>query len=299
MKKIFLIATCVLGFATIAAAQNNAYQSVVGVMTDAAGNSSFISPTTAIAVDITIEKEQNIVGPYARYAQKYLDTRGSLIEKTTYHIVDAQVALTKECHTLYCGGIEADKTTIASHNGSETEFAKILPSRLQNTTQSLDAAAMEAAQAIFDIRKARMDLITGEAGENVFGGGLKDALEALDKQEEALMELFFGKNIVSTHTKRFYIAIDANNKEYPLARFSKNTGLQDIDANAGDVIILSITPSGEIKTEGVTPADPKAKEVMQIRCADLSNCSVKLDEEVLASKRLPIFEFGKTITIAK
>ena len=64
MKKVFFIAALILGFATTTIAQNNAYQSVVGVVTDASGATSFISPTTAIVVDVTIQKEQTIVGPY-------------------------------------------------------------------------------------------------------------------------------------------------------------------------------------------------------------------------------------------
>ena len=62
-----------------------------------------------------------------------------------------------------------------------------------DTTRSYkerEDAAQQAAQMIFSIRKHRMELITGEAGENVFGGGLKDALDALDEKEQELLELF-------------------------------------------------------------------------------------------------------------
>lgn len=299
MKKVFFIAALILGFATTTIAQNNAYQSVVGVVTDASGATSFISPTTAIVVDVTIQKEQTIVGPYARYAQKYLDTRGSLVEKTSYTLLEANLALTSAEDMLYNITSEAASEEVYSHNGSTTEFAKILPDRTSSAVQSLSASAMEAAQAIFDIRKHRMELITGEAGENVFGAGLKDALAALDKQEQALLELFFGKTIVSTYTKRFYIAVDAEHKTYTLARFSKSSGLQEASANAGDAITLNITPSGKVMTQGITPADAKAKSVMQIRCADLSDCAVKLGDEVINNRTLPVFEFGKTTTIVK
>ncbi len=299
MKKVSFIAALILVFATTAMAQNNAYQSVVGLVTDASGSTSFVSPTTTIAIDITIQKEQTIVGPYARYAQKYLDTRGSLVEKSTYFILDADLSLATAEDMLYNPTPEPASEQILSHNGSTTEFAKILPDRTSNAVQSLDASAMDAAQQIFDIRKYRMELITGQAGENVFGAGLADALKALDEQEQALLELFFGKNIVSTHTERFYIAVDAEQKSYTLARFSKNTGLQEASANAGEVITLNIAPSGRVMTQGITPADAKAKSVMQIRCADLSECDVKFGDEVINNRTLPVFEFGKTITIAK
>ena len=245
MKKLITIATLVLGFTFSAMAQNNAYQSTLGFTTDASGAKSYISPSTIISVDVTIEKEDNI-------------------------------------QTL-------------SHNGSATEFAKILPDRLTNSALSLDDAALEAAQAIFDIRKHRIELITGEAGENVFGGGLKDALDALDKQENALLELFFGKNIITTTTERFYILVNADTKDYTIANFSKSAGL----GQNGEAITLHITPSGKSRTVAYTEADPKAKALLPVRVADLSKCEVKIDGNVFPTKlsTLPIFEFGHTIYV--
>jgi hypothetical protein len=38
--------------------------------------------------------------------------------------------------------------------------------------QTTEEQAAATAEMIFSLRKHRLDLITGEAGENVFGGGL-------------------------------------------------------------------------------------------------------------------------------
>ena len=296
MKKLITIATCVLGFTLSAMAQNNAYQSTFGLTVDASGAKVYVAPSTIITVDVTIEKEQNIVGPYARYAQKYLNVRGSLVEKTAYRVTNVELGLADSNQVYSAGNTPQNSVQTLSHNGNTTEFAKILPDRLTNSTLSLDDAAMEAAQAIFDIRKHRMELITGEAGENVFGGGLKDALDALDKQENALLELFFGKNVVTTTTERFYVVVDAATKDYTIANFSKSAGFSP----AGDAITLHITPSGKFKTTVAAEADPKAKSVMPIRVADLSVCEVKVGDNVFPTKHsiLPVFEFGRTIYVA-
>lgn len=296
MKKVSFIVLLLIGFVATATAQNNMYQSVIGVVNNASGGVEFINPTSCIAIDITVQKEQNIVGPYARYAQKYLDTRASLVEKTSYEVSKVSLSLVCDAQMFSSPAIAPQSVEVLSHNGSTTEFAKILPDRMSNTTQSLDASAMEAAQAIFDIRKHRMELITGEAGENVFGAGLKDALEALDKQENALLELFFGKNIITTSTERFYIAVEPDAKEYVVTHFSKAAGLND----NGDAVMLKITPSGKSRVTNITEADAKAKSFVEVTLADLANCEVTISDgkSPLCVKVLPIYEFGRTIRVA-
>lgn len=297
MKKVILLTALALGAMLSATAQNSLYQSTFGAVMGASGAYEIVDPSTVIAVDITVEKEQNIVGPYARYAQKYLDTRGSLVEKVTYNITDIKLSLVADAQLFAPTELPAESVEILSHNGSATEFAKILPDRLDNTSQSLDAAAMDAAQQIFDIRKHRMELITGEAGENVFGAGLKDALEALDKQETALLELFFGKNIITTTSERYYIPIDASQKQYIVTHFSKNAGIGD----SGEAITLNIAPSGKNGLKNITEADPKDKSVMKVRVADLCTCTIKIGDEPYPTQVsvIPIFEFGRTINVSK
>lgn len=296
MKKLMFVAILALGFASSAMAQNNAYISTFGIQTNASGEKIIVDPSTVIAVDITVEKEQNIVGPYARYAQKYLDTRGSLVDKTTYRIDKVLLSLVRDAHFYESAEVSAPSIQTLSHNGSTTEFAKILPDKMNNEAQSLDAAAQEAATMIFSIRRHRMELITGEAGENVFGGGLKEALDALDKQEQALLELFFGKNIITTTTERFYVAVEADKSDYTITHFSKNGGL----GSTGEAVVLSITPSGKNALSTITEADPREKSVTKVRVADLASCTVKVGDDAAPGKSisvLPVFELGRTIAI--
>ena len=136
MRKVILFTALTLGAMLSATAQNSVYQSTIGAVMGASGAYEIVDPSTVIAVDITVEKEQNIVGPYARYAQKYLDTRGSLVEKVTYNITDVKLSLVADAQLFAPTELPAERVEILSHNGSTTEFAKILPDRLDNTTQS-------------------------------------------------------------------------------------------------------------------------------------------------------------------
>ncbi len=279
MKRVLSIAALALALHTGASAQNTIYKAVVGTYTDASGAVVVSDPSTIVAVDLIIEKEQTIVGPYARYAQKYLDVRGSLVEKTIYTVKDARLS-------------------VLSYMGSETEFPKVLPDRLTATAQSAEDAAAAAAQAIFSIRKHRMELITGEAGENVFGGGLKDALEALDAKEQEYLELFLGKKVVTTSTERIIIPMVAEQQNYHVARVSISAGILPPASTDGEAVTLILTPSGSAKLGSLPEADLRDKTAVRVRIADNTNCVVAVGDKPVASAVLPIFELGRTVSVA-
>ena len=192
MKRIISLMSLAVLACGAATAQNTPYKAVVGTYIDASGALAVSDPSTSVAVDLIVEKEQTVVGPYARYAQKFLNMRGSLVDKTVYSLKGVKLAVTGG-EDVIADAVPAAEVTETSYMGSASEFAKVLPDRMSATAVSEEEAAANAAQAIFSIRKHRMDLITGEAGENFFGAGLKDALAALDAAEQEYLELFLGQ----------------------------------------------------------------------------------------------------------
>ena len=55
-------------------------------------------PRTVLAVDVTVEKDVTLSGPYARYAQKFLGVRAPLTDKTVWSVTGAQIALLRGLH---------------------------------------------------------------------------------------------------------------------------------------------------------------------------------------------------------
>lgn len=296
MKRVLSIAALAVALHTGASAQNTISKAVVGTYTDASGAVVVSDPSTTLAVDLIIEKEQTIVGPYARYAQKYLDVRGSLVEKTIYTVKGARLSVFDDA-ALKSGETAPAETTVVSYMGSETEFPKVLPDRLTATAQSAEDAAAAAAQAIFSIRKHRMELITGEAGENVFGGGLKDALEALDAKEQEYLELFLGKKVVTTTTERIIIPMVAEQQNYHVARVSASAGILPPASTDGEAVTLTLTPSGNAKLGSLPEADLRDKTAVRVRVADNASCVVTVGEKPVASAVLPVFELGRTVSV--
>lgn len=279
-----------------ATAQNTPYKAVVGTYVDASGALAVSDPSTSVAVDLIVEKEQTVVGPYARYAQKFLNMRGSLVDKTVYSLKGVKLAVTGG-EDVIADAVPAAEVTETSYMGSASEFAKVLPDRMSATAVSEEEAAANAAQAIFSIRKHRMDLITGEAGENVFGAGLKDALAALDAAEQEYLELFFGKRIVTTSVERVVVPMVEGVQSYAVARISSSAGVVAADAKDGDAVTLEVAPSGRARLSSIVEADPKSKTAVKVRVADPSTCTVKVGDKVLTSAVLPLFEMGRTAYI--
>lgn len=296
MKRIISLMSLAVLACGAATAQNTPYKAVVGTYIDASGALAVSDPSTSVAVDLIVEKEQTVVGPYARYAQKFLNMRGSLVDKTVYSLKGVKLAVTGG-EDVIADAVPAAEVTETSYMGSASEFAKVLPDRMSATAVSEEEAAANAAQAIFSIRKHRMDLITGEAGENVFGAGLKDALAALDAAEQEYLELFFGKRVVTTSVERVVIPMVEGVQSYAVARISSSAGVVAADAKDGDAVTLEVAPSGRARLNSIVEADPKSKTAVKVRVADPSTCTVKVGDKVLTSAVLPLFEMGRTAYI--
>ena len=298
MKRIFSILALIMMSCIAASAQNNIYRAVIGPYQAADGSIAVANPSTTVVVDLTIEKEQVVVGPYARYAQKYLDVRGSLVEKTSYTITDAKLSVMACDGVVNSGEISPSTTTVESHMNPEAEFPKVLPDRLSLTPTTIENAAAQAAQTIFTLRKKRMELITGDAGENVFGGGLKDALDALAAQEQAYLELFLGKRVVTKYTERIIVPMTGADS-FTIAKISSSAGLLPAGDANGTEVKLTVTASGNgTKLNSIAEIDPKDKTAIMVRLADNATCKLLSGDKVVGSAVLPIFEMGRTAYIA-
>lgn len=242
--------------------------------------------TTTFMVKLIVEYDEFKAGPYARYAQKLLGTRASFVDRAEYRVVAADIALMDGDDYGFVQDFE-------SYNGYSASESKILVDRVSTSEKSVEIAAHEAAETIFKLRRARMEMITGEQGEGIFGGGLESALKEIERLESAYLELFYGRRVVNYQTRTFILPVDAENSSMSVARFSTDAGIVALDDLASDIIFLNIKPS-----EMQYPASAE-KGTVAIRYANNANVSLCLGNEVLCSRVMPVYEFGETVMIAK
>ena len=174
MKKIFAILALV-GAVAVGSAQNvtkpglyDKYGKVV------------VAEDASVVVGVTLRSvtEHFEPGVYARYAQKYLGKRATLSEYTTIELLDGRLAL---------GEVEkvAPKVEQAPSN------LPLALNKMSAAAQTVEEQAAATAKMIFSLRQHRLELITGETGENVFGAGLKAALDEIARIENCIKAAFF------------------------------------------------------------------------------------------------------------
>ncbi len=295
MKRLFF--SLLLTLSTMAVSAQNPYFAMLGVTMDADGQPTYSQPYTTLAVDVTVECSCAIAGPYARYAQQCIGMRAPLTDRIEWRIVDADVALITEEQVLYADQLPAPTQQLARHATSETDFATYGAHRNSAQALSDEEAAQAAAARLFSLRNHRQELITGEAGEHVFGAGLEAALNEIARQEQELLELFLGKQLVTTTSHRYLINPEVSKLQYVVCRYSKDEGILPSSDLMGDMILLQLIPETEV---GVDVVEAGVKETATAECivANRTVCKLSVAGKEYMRKVLPIFEFGRKITIA-
>lgn len=294
MKRLFSTLVLLAAAAGLCAQSRSPYVAPLGLVEGAAGVEPQEEPRTVLAVDVTVECDRTISGPYARYAQKYLGVRAPLTDKSDWRVVDARIALAP-ADRLEALPLPTSSRRVVSHATSDDAFTRVSPDRRMSLMPTAEEAAASAAATVFSLRKHRLELITGEAGENVFGGGLQAALDEIAREEQALLELFLGKHVVSTLTRRFYVRPAADKRQYVVCRFNGEKGLLPANDLTGNLVVLQIDPA-ETTPSSIPEAGEKDPNVARCRIANEATCTLSVAGETCAEAVLPIFEFGRTIT---
>ena len=282
MKKIFtiLLAAVFVSLACDASAQQVVKQRI-GTYKES-GNVVVSEATTTLVVDLTVECEEFEAGVYARYAQKYFGKRASLVSRMSYALVGGDVAVL-DAPSYYAAPANIVTESVV------TAGDKVMVDRLAADELTQEEAAKRAAERIFELRAARQDILLGEYGDGVYGAGLEAALREIERLENEYLKLFYGTRTVTTTTHRYTMPVSADMPNNVIARFNSEEGLLAKDNVAGDIVMVSVTPS-EMSYPASNP-----KGTVAYRYANNANVVVSFAQEVFARRVLPIFEFGETV----
>lgn len=282
MKKIFtiLLAAVFVSLACDASAQQVVKQRI-GTYKES-GNVVVSEATTTLVVDLTVECEEFEAGVYARYAQKYFGKRASLVSRMSYALVGGDVAVL-DAPSYYAAPANIVTESVV------TAGDKVMVDRLAADELTQEEAAKRAAECIFELRAARQDILLGEYGDGVYGAGLEAALREIERLEGEYLKLFYGTRTITTATHRYTMPVSADMPNNVIARFNSEEGLLAKDNVAGDIVMVSVTPS-EMSYPASNP-----KGTVAYRYANNANVTVSFAQEVLARRVLPIFEFGETV----
>ncbi len=246
----------------------------------------FVHPTTDLHVKLTVEHSQFEPGEFARYAQSMLGVRASLAARSSAKITAVAIEQGKAAAIVPC-----------TQGDEAASVAKELPAyRLDNRSMTVEQQAQAAADMIFALRRHRKELITGEAGENVFGTGLRSALDELDKMESECLSLFFGTTKQSV--KEYVYPITPRSEEmcYMICRFRDDAGILPMEDLSGDAIMLTIAPAA-VDLMGARIATEKDKVKVDYAFPAECKCTLTCGTNIIDEEKMPIYQYGKVATI--
>lgn len=285
MKRLFILGIAALMSLTVADVQAQHIQKQrVGNYYDG-DNIVMAEARTTLAVELTVEHEVFVVGPYARYAQRLLGERAPLVGRNEYRIVSAEVMLTEGDHHY------EPRTTANVMEESIPTFEMPYIDKLSSVELSAEAVAEAAAAQIFTLRRARLDMVTGELGDGSIGAGVGSALQEIERLEREYLELFYGKRAKTIAHYNYIIPVEEDTMNYVIARFNPSAGVVAVDDLSGDIVLVTIRPS----EMDVPVSDVKGK--ISYRYANNARVLLSLGSITLAERVLPIYEFGETVTL--
>ena len=278
MKKIFALLAIVSIAATAVA------QDIKAGLYDKQGK-MIVAEATPIVVNVTLRvvAERFTPGVYARYAQKYLGKRATLSEYSSIELLDGKLAL---------GVAQSQPTAVEPE-----PYTLPLPSnRISSTVQTNEEQAASTAEMIFSLRKHRLDLITGEAGENVFGAGLKAALDEIARMEKECLDMFYGSKTTTEQVHTFNVAITPDKNEYMVCRFSDAMGIVAVDDLSGKPIVIKVeTDPHKSYSNLLLPLGPKDKVSAEYVIVPQSKCSLISEATLMDTLQFASPLYGKSV----
>lgn len=256
-------------------------------------------PVTSFEVTLTIKKSTYQRGDFYTFAQRYLAIDNPVIEnRVVYSLEDINVVnrgipdknnsymvafrpksvepfvflredgLIVSINAEPESEVRADLIIPAGVSGSENPRRYLSQETLMAGSTAKQAELV--ARQIFDLRRSRSDILSGEAESMPPDGNAYNVvMSEIDRQEKALTELFAGSLETEYFTKTVVVVPEQNNIDRQvIARFSEKLGVVDVDNLAGEPIHLSLTNK--------TP-----KVDMQLSAKELQRLESKLSEGIV------------------
>lgn len=302
LSKIIFACAAALIAGTLAGSAQNLKMSRTGEVAMQDGSMAYVIPSTTLVVDVTVRHEKVVTGEYARFAQRYLGVIAPLADKDIYEIESASIGWIDN-DTSFSNEIAkpAEGTfEVVSHIEPGTGFMRVLPDRLSASQKNAEDAARDAANMIYNIRKRRVDLVMGDIGENVYGEGLKAALDRMDRIENEYMELFLGKLSVETYTVRFYVTPEKGKNTYVVCRMNETKGVLLSGDLSGEPVMLELKPEGLASAAYPPLSADQARKNSRNQSASAGNYAVA--DMVVAkitdgrrdyvTERVPVYQMG-------
>lgn len=177
---------------------------------------------------------------------------------------------------------------------SDTAFVRVPVQRNVTVKMSKEEKARQAAELIFNLRKKRFELISGEVDLANSPGTLSVMLQEMARLEKLYLELFVGRVQTDTVEAKVYLFPQPGQEAIIPCRFSTTHGIvgpSELDATP---VIFNVEP--ETRPDATVPSKTLHTS-FYYRPAMPVNYTITLDGEMLLNGRLSLYQYGPIITV--
>lgn len=317
MKRNIITALAV-GLSLCAMAQTQVTEFNPGI---AANGVNYMLPKTVLRVDASAVKVVYTPGEFARYADRYLHVSGVVAEPaTTWTITALSVSQEGVPDTSKVYTVKLKDKTVApmvqlTPSGilvavnTHTDIQESVLPEMRSTNHKMDARqyltedilsatstakmAELTAQEILDIRESKNAIKRGQVESMPKdGASLKIVLDELNRQEEALTQLFIGYSDTTFTAKSFTIIPDEDMEEHVFLRFSRKLGFVDADDLAGDPYYLSVKDKHTVVLLDTKEAAKRKIEGLVYNMPSMADVTISTMQSTLYKQELPFAQFG-------
>ena len=192
--------------------------------------------------------------------------------------------------------LTSEATVLYKNDRKESAYNKVSVQQNMIVEKSPEKKAAETAEMILNIRKQRLQIVTGDTDATYSGEAMGAAIAEITRLEEEYMMLFAGYSEFQTQKMRFEVIPDAANESnmYVAFRLSDTAGLVPADNLSGKPVIMEIVPQTFAEPElSADEAKNKKEVVAYYRIPAV--CTVRLMDgaNLLLQSRMPIYQLGR------
>jgi len=189
-------------------------------------------------------------------------------------------------------GVNSNYTTKATtlHESSGTVIQQNMI-----VSKTTEQRAKEAADMIFEMRKTRVQIITGDTDATYSGEAMQAALDEISNLEKEYLMLFTGFSEYQTQIINVDVTPNKLQEKqvYVAFRLSDSEGLVSADNVAGKPYFLEVEPQTVgIAESGKAKGNKKIEQTIKYRIPAI--CNIKLTDGVktILQSRIPVYQLG-------
>lgn len=190
-------------------------------------------------------------------------------------------------------------TTLYKNVKSENGFNKVAVQQSEVVEKSLEKKAAEAAQRIFDLRKSRIQIVTGDTDATYSGEAMGAALKEITRLEQEYLSLFYGIAETSEQKMNFDVVPTSTNPKqmYVAFRLSETEGLLPSSDVTGRPVILELTLEQKAAASDIASAKKSSGVQLTYRIPVTATARLIDNQKVLLQTRIPVYQLGTKTTI--